>query len=355
MKLGIIIGLTLFSATTVVAQNDNVRKLKDYPYNASIRVNEKYCVISCDKNTDSFLIAKDAKNLWRAKNNADVSKVNLFQFTPVQQQDLKAQYDTVDAKKYADMQLLEQLINRAADKGGNIKFVNEKENGATASVDPTSEANPENQTTVEDGGDLLPIEKKNNDVLLWSLAGITALLAGLLIREKMISSSKNSVIENSSINTTISHDITNANQQIVQLQATNHALLEQLRDLQQQLKDVGDADAAYFENALLNLVNPAKTALNKQQKGDALSLAMQILVQYIAITHTKTERRQGSDDYNVKQMKGEALSVQEKQNSISASTPADAIPNEIKTILQILKDNQVAIPQGLAYMGYQIQ
>jgi hypothetical protein len=355
MKLGIIIGLTLFSATTVVAQNDHVRKLKDYPYNASIRVNEKYCVISCDKNTDSFLIARDAKNMWRAKNNVDVSKVNLLQFTTTQQQDLKVQYDTVDAKKYAGMQLLEQLINRAADKGGNIKFVNEKESGATANVDPTSEANPENQTTVEDGGDLLPIEKKNNDVLLWSLAGITALLTGLLIREKMKTTSKNSAVENVSINTSISHDITNANQQIVQLQATNHGLLEQLRDLQQQLKDVRDADAAYFENALLNLVNPAKTALNKQQKGDALSLAMQILVQYIAITHTKTERRQGSDDYNVKQMKGEALSVQEKQNSISASTPADAIPNEIKTILQILKDNQVAIPQGLAYMGYQIQ
>jgi hypothetical protein len=54
-------------------------------------------------------------------------------------------------------------------------------------------------------------------------------------------------------------------------------------------------------------------------------------------------------------MKGEQMSAQEKQNSITTSTPADAIPNEIKTILQILKDNQVAIPQGLAYMGYQIQ
>jgi hypothetical protein len=137
MKLGIIIGLTLFSATTVVAQNDHVRKLKDYPYNASIRVNEKYCIISCGENTDSFFIARDKKKLWRVKNNADVSKVNLLKFTTIQQQDLKVQYDTVDAKKYADMELLEQLMNRAADKGGNIKFVNEKENESSANIAPT--------------------------------------------------------------------------------------------------------------------------------------------------------------------------------------------------------------------------
>ena len=58
MKLALIIGFSLLATTSIVAQEGNVRKLKNYPYNASIAVVGNNCILSCDKNIDSFIITK---------------------------------------------------------------------------------------------------------------------------------------------------------------------------------------------------------------------------------------------------------------------------------------------------------
>jgi hypothetical protein len=354
MKLAILFSIGLLSVTQLVAQDDNVRKLQNYPRNSSITITDKHCIISSDKQLDSFAIIKDANNILHAKVKADYDKIKLFQFTEVQLADLKMQYDTLQNKKYIGLPLIEQLMNRASDKGGTIKFVNDKTNVPNSNA-PESSLNENEVPIANDETDLLPKENKNSDVLLYSLAGLLAIISGLLIREKLKNKKEEKL--DSKVNTTTAtpKEIADANQQIVQLQKTNSSLLAQLRELELQFKTYKDSDNAYFENALSMLVNPAKSALTKQQKAETLSLAMQILVQYIAITHAKTDRRQGSDDYNVKTMKGETLSMQEaKQIVIAANTPSDAIPNELKTIIQILKDNDVELPSNLCYMGYKI-
>jgi hypothetical protein len=355
MKLAIIFCIGLLSATQLVAQDDNVRKLKNYPRNSSITVTDRYCIISSDKQVDSLAIVKGINNIWHAKNNADNIKINQYRFDAYQTADLKAQYDTLQNKKYVGLPLLEQLINRASDKGGTIKFVNEK---AGEEIGNAVEKNStENSTPIAtDETDLLPKENKNSDVILYSLAGLLAIVSGLLIREKINAKNKNNDSKNRDLPIATPKEIADANQQIIQLQNTNNSLLVQMREVEMQYKKYKDDDVAYFENALTTLVNPAKSALLKQQKAETLSLAMQVLVQYIAITHTKTERRQGSDDYNVKTMKGEILPAQEaKQHVITANTPSDAIPNELKTMIQLLKDNDVELPSNLSYMGYKIQ
>jgi hypothetical protein len=200
--------------------------------------------------------------------------------------------------------------------------------------------------------DLIPKADKNSNVIIYSLAGLLLIVSGLLFREKIKSKS----IEPATDATIVQNSNDAWHQQIIQLQSTNSALMMQLKEIEQQYKMYKDDDTAYFENALATLVNPIKTALNKQQKQETLSLAMQIVMQYIAITHTKTQRRQGSDDYNIKTMKGEKLSAQEaKHTIITANTASDTIPNEMKIVMQLLQDNDVKLPIGLSYMGSQFQ
>jgi hypothetical protein len=149
MKLAIIFTLGLFSAMHCIAQDDHVRKLINYPRNSSIKTTKQFCTISSDKAIDSFEIIIDANKIIHPKKWADTNKITTYQFSAMHKADLKMQYDTIAQHKYAGLSIMEQLMNRANDIGGSIKFINEK-NGGVNSV--ASENN-----TVENG---IPI---NND------------------------------------------------------------------------------------------------------------------------------------------------------------------------------------------------
>jgi hypothetical protein len=338
MKLGLIIGFSLLATTNIIAQDANVRKLKNYPYNASITVAGNTCVLSCDKNTDSFSIIKGANQLWQLANKKDSSKLAVLQLNTMHYAELQNQYDTIDNNKLAALLLIEKLINRATDKGGVLKFVNDKTDNtiATENEIPTADAATEDDLQV-----------KNTTQVNWPLyllGSLLALVSGLYLYEK----TKKTKPQNN-----VTAEPKDATTQIVQLQQTNQNLLTQLKSLSAQLDADRDKDAAYFTNALSALVNPIKTALTKQNKQEVVTLAMQIVVQYIAYTHYKTDRLQGSDDYNLQTLSNTDLFGKAgKQQSISNSTATDAIPNELKTILAILKDLHADVPNGLSYMGY---
>jgi hypothetical protein len=348
MKILFSIIFTFLIHVPTFAQIDNVRKLKNYPRNAKLIVTEKQCIISSGQQLDSFAIEKNKANIWHVANIIDENKIDVFNFSDENKNDLKQQYDTLNNKKYAELPLIEQLINRAFDKNKTIVFINDKAVAYTDAVEPE----PQNSIDATEN-DLIPNAKKETNYLSYILGAIAALFAGLFIFEKI---KKNKIIQipNNNGKETNASELADAHQKQIQLQHNNQSLLAQLQQLEYQIKHYKDEDAAYFENALITLVNPAKQALLKQQKKETIELAMRILVQYIAITDTKTDRRQGSDDYNVHAMKGnieEAFAT--KQIIIDANTASDAIPNEMKTILQILKDNQADTPRQLAYMGYQ--
>ena len=201
----------------------------------------------------------------------------------------------------------------------------------------------ESTTVTVPEDDLQIKDNKPTNWLNYILGGLLAIISGLYIVEKT-NKKKAGIIANLQPQ--------DATTQIVQLQNTNQSLMAQLQTLSQQLQTDKDKDAAYFTNALSNLVNPIKTALTKQHKQEVLHLAMQIVVQYIAYTHYKTDRLQGSDDYNLQTLSNTDLfGNAQQQQAITTNTATDTIPNELKTMMNILKENQVEMPKGLAYMG----
>jgi hypothetical protein len=347
MKKILITSLIILSIQNINAQTSNVRKLKNYNFNSSIKVIDQKAIISCGANNDTIGIKKNANGFWTLKNTADEIKINALKFNEEQKQDLLSQYDTVKGAT-----LLDKLINRTVANNGEIKFVNDKEN---TNINENINGEKPSEDLQNETSDLIPKEKKNSDVILWSLIGGLVIMTALFLKEKF-GKKKADIVKQDVTNNEGAEINENANKQIVQLQSTNQNLMEQLKSMQTQLAKSNDEDAAYFSNALLNLVNPAKTALGKQNKQEVVELAMQIMMQYIAITRTKMNTRQGSDDYVVKSMREENMSAQEtKQTIIDGNTPQDKIPNELKTIIQILKDNNAELSNKITYMGYQLK
>jgi hypothetical protein len=332
----------------------NVRKLSNYPINSSVQVLNNLCIISYGKTSDTIALKPNGKiNLLTVTVATDTNKIDLLQLNDAHKQALHVQYDSVENNKYKGLSLLEKLLNRAKDidAGGSIKFVGDGKTNSSDSNMPT-----ESENYVDPS--IAAKEQKNGTNMLYLIIGLlSAAVIGLLAKlfsGKKVPSAADPAKEKGAIVDAI--NATQLQASNVQLQATNDALLSQMKLLQAQFNEIKDADAAYFEGAKLELVNPMLHALNKNKKEEILSIAMQIVLQYIAITRVKNNNYEGSDLYNVERLKGNANDALNKaQRSVNQQTPADQIPTELKAIVQLLNDNQISIPQGLAFAGYVYQ
>jgi hypothetical protein len=332
----------------------NVRKLSNYPINSSIQVINQLCIISYGKTNDTIALKPNGKtNLLTVTVASDTNKIDVLQFTDAHKQALHAQYDSVENNKYKGLSLIEKLLNRAKDidASASIKFVGD---GKASIGDPSNLSENENYV---DPSIAAKAQSKNTTMLYIIIGLLSAAVMGLLA--KLFLGKKSSAINPLNAGNQTNSNTSNTNQlqaTNVQLQSTNDGLMSQIKMLQTQFNQLKDADAAYFEGAKLELVNPMLHALNKNKKDEMLSLAMQIVLQYIAITRVKNNNYEGSDLYNVERLKGNANDALNKaQRSVSNQTPADQIPTELKAIVQLLHDNQISIPQGLAFAGYVYQ
>jgi hypothetical protein len=327
---------------TAQAQLANIRKLNNYPYNSSIEIVGMNAIISSGSESDTIPFTMSDKEVLMFTKKTDTAKISILKLNEENKADLKRQYSSAEYANIAKLSLLEQLCNRAMTIGSVMKLVNDNgEEGAAAgdTIGGKSDA-PE----FEDPA-LIKNEKEDNSIALYSIgAALGGLGLGFLLARTMKSKSSDS------------------QQQIIPAAADNAAdaitkqyneVLMRAQQLEQQLANIKKEDETYYATANSNFVQPLKTALNKNNKEEVLKLAMQIAMQYISLTNIKTKREQNSDIYNYKSMLGVSNQQEEKAHKVvNKNTPTDEVPNEIKTVLQLLADNGVQSSVEFAYMNF---
>jgi hypothetical protein len=338
MKFIISLSITILLSFHLSAQQNNIIKLKKYTTNSSIKIIANYCILSCGKTIDTIIVYNNQNNLLSLKNKKDSIALKTLLFSSDNILELQQLIDTNAIFKKAKLSILEAVINKAVETNGELKFINDKPD--EDATEKTSIVTVNNSIQEDD------LQPKENNKVNWIaivLGAILALVTALLLLEKKEKVKKNASIQSD-----------DATKQIVQLQNTNQHLMQQLQLLQLQLHSEKDKDSAYFSNALQQFVNPIKAALTKQNKSEVAALAMQIIVQYIAYTHYKTDRLQGSDIHNLQNTSGSKLfGTSANQQIISHTTAIDALPIEIKTMLELVESCGAELPKNLAYMGYQ--
>ncbi len=344
VKCSILFILFFTTAIGSYAQTEpnNIRKLNNFGANASIQIMKGICILTKENETDTITVSTNKDDLLYLLNNKDSSKIKIFGFSAEQKKELEDQYNKDFNGKLKGLPLLQILVNRAADLGGTIKFVNNTE--IVNQVNTNTIVS--NETEFEDPS----LQKKEgSNTLLFLGIGLGSLLLGLLLG-KLAGGTKDKNTKAPATN------LDEVNTNLLQERNTNTQLRQQIHTLQTEFNKVQMEDAAYFESVHSSLVMPFKNALAKNSQAEVLALAIQIATQMTAVTSHKTNRKQGSDAYNFLSISG-ANTAEEKSKLkvITKTSTADSIPNEWKTLFQICEKAGVQVPSGLSFMGFIFQ
>jgi hypothetical protein len=235
--------------------------------------------------------------------------------------------------KYGAIGAASLLFNRAKELGG-LMFLVEDTHGTSAAVDTVpkqvavDDALPET-TTQTSTGFLSTLPN-----WLWiPFAALSALLLGLWLTARGKGNAPVQVVNT----TTTSVDANNLTQLQQKIDALSAALA---------------ANKKYSAALQEAIVTPARKALTNGNDSEAVQYAMQALYHLSAITNTNLEARSTSDIYNSNAIQG--LSNASQLKAISMQTPADEVPKEIKTLLAILKQHNIADLSDTAILDYKI-
>jgi hypothetical protein len=316
MKHLIFILCVACSTIICTAQTEHTLKLSGYNNNVSIIVQDKKAIFV--NKGDSVQLPLAIKNNLLEANKADEAKVlALLAFSEQNTVSVSQKYTV----QYPGLSVVNQIINKAKDLGGNMIITKATANGNTQ--DTITEI------TVEDDVPLQNLEQKpasNWLSYLWiPFALLSTILAWLLFKPK----SKTNNIE-ATLNTTQTNNNNADAQQIQQLQ-------QNLKAVSAQLANAQAADAKYYSTLLNNYLLPAKQALENGDKAKASELLVASLYHSIAKANAVLGSRSQSDVNNIAIVEGNYNTT--NVPVINKDSNQDAIQKELKNIIAYLKDN----------------
>ncbi|GEM_PF-932911 len=142
-------------------------------------------------------------------------------------------------------------------------------------------------------------------------------------------------------------------QQVKELQQQYDALMQRNSETEKNLAQFQSFDKDYFNEAFKKLVAPLSNAMESGSQKEIVENALKIATHFSSLTRYKISKRQEHDEANILYLLGKNSNT--NTTEITAATPLDKIPKNIKVLMDILKQYQSAGLDESIVSGYKIK
>lgn len=150
--------------------------------------------------------------------------------------------------------------------------------------------------------------------------------------------------------------------ELKRLRTEAKALMAQIQELQsnnatldRNLEIYRNFDKSYFNEAFRKLVAPMNEAMEKGSEKDILENLLKIMGHFCSLTRYKISKKQPYDEANIHYLLNQKKSDENIAVDISGNTPIDKIPKNIKTIIDMLKQQDSKGLDDSIVAGYKIK
>lgn len=150
--------------------------------------------------------------------------------------------------------------------------------------------------------------------------------------------------------------------ELKKLKAEAKALVAQVQELQannanldRNLEIYRNFDSGYFNEAFRKLVAPMNEAMEKGSEKEILENLLKISGHFSSLTRYKISKKQPYDEANIHYLLNQKTSNENITVDITGSTPIDKIPKNIKTIIDMLKQQDSKGLDDSIIAGYKIK
>lgn len=141
-----------------------------------------------------------------------------------------------------------------------------------------------------------------------------------------------------------------AQSKIAKLESENRTLQEKYDLLYDEHADMLNFDKVYFEACDKKIISQFRDAVNQKDEKKAVENAFKAMAQLTAISRLKLNIHQAFDEYNINEMIEKTAGSDYKR--IDENTNKDTIPDNINTIISILKKNNINGLGNTNFQGY---
>lgn len=150
--------------------------------------------------------------------------------------------------------------------------------------------------------------------------------------------------------------------ELKKLKAEAKALMVQVQALQtsnatldRNLEIYRNFDSGYFNEAFRKLVAPMNEAMEKGSEREILENLLKIMGHFSSLTRYKISKKQPYDETNIHYLLNQKTGNENIAVDINGNTPIDKIPKNIKTIIDMLKQQDSKGLDDSIVAGYKIK
>lgn len=125
--------------------------------------------------------------------------------------------------------------------------------------------------------------------------------------------------------------------------------------LERNLEVYRNFDTGYFNEAFRKLVAPMNDALEKGSEREILENLMKIMGHFSSLTRYKISKKQPYDEANIHYLLNQKSGNEQVAVDINSATPVDKIPKNIKTMIDMLKQQDSKGLDDSIIAGYRIK
>jgi hypothetical protein len=150
--------------------------------------------------------------------------------------------------------------------------------------------------------------------------------------------------------------------ELKKLKAEVKALMVQVQELQtnnanldRNLEIYRNFDSGYFNEAFRKLIAPMNEAMEKGSEKEILENLLKMAGHFSSLTRYKISKKQPYDEANIHYLLNQKVGNENIAVDINGSTPIDKIPKNIKTIIDMLKQQDSKGLDDSIIAGYRIR
>jgi hypothetical protein len=150
--------------------------------------------------------------------------------------------------------------------------------------------------------------------------------------------------------------------ELKKLKAEAKVLMAQVQELQtsnanfdRNLEIYRNFDSGYFNEAFRKLVAPMNEAMEKGSEKEILENLLKIMGHFSSLTRYKISKKQPYDEANIHYLLNQKTGSENVAVDINGNTPIDKIPKNIKTIIDMLKQQDSKGLDDSIVAGYKIK
>ena len=126
-------------------------------------------------------------------------------------------------------------------------------------------------------------------------------------------------------------------------------------EVEKQLAAFQAFDKSYFNEAFHKLVAPMSTAIDGGAQTQIIETMMKMAAHFASLTRYKISKKQNYDEANIRYMLDQKPAGDIQAGEISATTPLDKTPKNIKVLVDILKQYKSSGLGEAIISGYKIK